>query len=386
MDAAVVELDPLPNADGAAADDDGLPAGQGRSLVFLLVGAVVVGSNRLKLGGAGVHHLVHRTQVPALAQVPHLFGQHVGQGAHLDIGEAQPLGTVQQVRSQGLAQQPAFHVDYALHGADKPRVHIGLAKQFIGCSVAAQGGHHCPQPQVVRLQQALRVAPRFLRLGGGALPQQGAVANFQRARGLLQRGLEGTVDGHHLAGSLHLGRNLPVAVGEFVEGPAGNLHHAVVQGRLKGRPRLARNRVGNFVQPLAHGNFGGDPGDWVAGGLAGQGGAAADPGVHFDDVVVGVRFPVGLQRLFHPGVGPQGHLDIAAALNTQAANNLQAGRPEHLVLLVGQGLAGGHHDAVAGVGAHRIQVFHVADGDAVVVPVADNLVLNLLPTHQGTFQ
>ena len=128
VDAAVVELDPLPNADGAAADDDGLPAGQGRSLVFLLVGAVVVGSNRLKLGGAGVHHLVHRTQVPALAQVPHLFGQHVGQGAHLDIGEAQPLGPVQQIRSQGLAQQTPFHVDYALHGADKPRVHIGLAE------------------------------------------------------------------------------------------------------------------------------------------------------------------------------------------------------------------------------------------------------------------
>ena len=95
---------------------------------------------------------------------------------------------------------------------------------------------------------------------------------------------------------------------------------------------------------------------------------------------------MGLQGLGYLGMGTQGHLDVAAALDAQAPDDFEAGRPEHLVLLVGQGLAGGHHDAVAGVSAHGVQVFHVADGDAVVVAVPDYLVLDFLPAHQGTLQ
>ena len=53
-----------------------------------------------------------------------------------------------------------------------------------------------------------------------------------------------------------------------------------------------------------------------------------------------------------------------------------------LVLLVGQRLARRDHDAVAGVNAHRVDVLHVADGDAVVRAVAHHLVLDLLPADE----
>ena len=64
MDAAIVELDPLPDADGAAADDHGLGIAVGLGLILLLVRAVEIGRLGGELRGAGVDHLVHRQDAP----------------------------------------------------------------------------------------------------------------------------------------------------------------------------------------------------------------------------------------------------------------------------------------------------------------------------------
>ena len=59
-DAAVVELDALPDAVGPAAQDqDGFLPG-GRSLVLFVVTGVEIGRGGGELAGAGVHHLVGR--------------------------------------------------------------------------------------------------------------------------------------------------------------------------------------------------------------------------------------------------------------------------------------------------------------------------------------
>ena len=50
-----------------------------------------------------------------------------------------------------------------------------------------------------------------------------------------------------------------------------------------------------------------------------------------------------------------------------------------MVLAVGEGLRGGDNDALAGMDAQRVEVLHVADGDAVVVTVAHHLILDLFP-------
>ena len=78
----------------------------------------------------------------------------------------------------------------------------------------------------------------------------------------------------------------------------------------------------------------------------------------------------------------QGELNIAPALDSQAPDYLETGRAQHLVFLVAQRLAGGHHDAVAGVDAHGIQVFHVADDYAIVRTVPHHLVLEFFPADQ----
>ena len=64
------------------------------------------------------------------------------------------------------------------------------------------------------------------------------------------------------------------------------------------------------------------------------------------------------------------------------AHDLDRDLAEHVVLAVRQCLARRDDDALAGVDPHRIEVLHVADGDAVVEAVADDLVLDLLPAFQ----
>ena len=85
-------------------------------------------------------------------------------------------------------------------------------------------------------------------------------------------------DGHDLAGGLHLGPQLPAGAVELVEGPLGELHHHVVHRRLKAGAGLAGDVVGDLVQVVAQSHLGGDFGDGVAGGLAGQGRGPGDPG------------------------------------------------------------------------------------------------------------
>ena len=66
--AAVVELDPLADAVGPAAEDDHGPVAHAPGLVLLVVGGVEVRRGRGELAGAGVHRLVDRADAEAVAQ------------------------------------------------------------------------------------------------------------------------------------------------------------------------------------------------------------------------------------------------------------------------------------------------------------------------------
>ncbi len=54
-----------------------------------------------------------------------------------------------------------------------------------------------------------------------------------------------------------------------------------------------------------------------------------------------------------------------------------------VIVGIAQCLRRSNDDRLAGVYAQRVEVLHVADGDAVVVLVAHDLILNLLPSAQG---
>ena len=60
-------------------------------------------------------------------------------------------------------------------------------------------------------------------------------------------------------------------------------------------------------------------------------------------------------------------------------DDLDGRRPEHVVFLVAECLTWRDNDTVTSVYTKRIEVLHVADCDAVVAGVTDDLILGLLP-------
>src|SRR5208283_4783405 len=130
-----------------------------------------------------------------------------------------------------------------------------------------------PHPQLVgaHLRQVL------------AIRAQAETADLQGPDALLQGLFEGAADGHHFPHRFHGGGEEVLGPGEFLEGPAGDLDYAIVNGGLERGVGLPGDVVVDLIQGEAHRQLGGDLGDGEAGGLGGQGRGAGHPGVHLDD-------------------------------------------------------------------------------------------------------
>ena len=207
-----------------------------------------------------------------------------------------------------------------------------------------------------------------------AIATEAETADLESAQGFLERFLERPADRHRLADAFHLGRQVGVGLGEFLEGESRHLRDHVVDRRLETGLRLAGDIVGQFVEPVADGQLGRDLGDGEAGRLGGQRAGTAHTGIHLDDD--------------HPAVvGMDRELDIRAArLDADLADHGQRGVAHVLVFFVGQRLRRGHRDRVARVDAHGIEVLDRADDHDVVVLVAHHLHLVLFPAEHGFFE
>ena len=189
-----------------------------------------------------------------------------------------------------------------------------------------------------------------------------ADARFERTHGFQQRLLHRAPDGHHFARGLHLRAELVRGIGELVEGETGDLRHDVVQRRFERSRRIGDP---DFVERESHGDLRADTCYGIARSLRRQGRGARHAGIDLDQIV--------FER-----EGVECELHIAAALDLQLADDLQRRVAQHLELLVGERLARGNDDRVAGVDTHRVDVLHAADADGRVVAVAHHLVLDLL--------
>ena len=63
-------------------------------------------------------------------------------------------------------------------------------------------------------------------------------------------------------------------------------------------------------------------------------------------------------------------------------DNLDGKRAELVIFAVGEGLRRSNHDTLARMDAQRVEVFHVADRDTIVIAVAHHLIFYFLPTFQ----
>ena len=244
VNAAVVELDALPDAVGTAAEDRDLaPRGRLR-LALLLVGRVEVGGGGGELGGAGVDPLEDRSDAErvavraqvVLADADEAGEPRVGEAAALERAQARGVERGEALRGDGLLllhqlldlrEEPGVDVRQLLHPLEGPAraQRVGDVQQAVRARHAQllrEAGHG---DVVERLPDGRRRIDR----------REAVEAGLEPAQRLLQRLLEGAADGHHLAHRLHLRGQVRVGGRELLEGEARALGDDVVDARLEAR-------------------------------------------------------------------------------------------------------------------------------------------------------
>ncbi len=369
VDAAIVELDSLPDPVRSAAQHDHLAAVGRMRLALVFVGRVHVGGPRRELRGAGVDALVHRPYAEAVPARTHLGFAFLPQMRQPAIGKSHALQrselvSIEIVESALFDRQ--FGVDDFLDLRQEPAVDSGVRVDFFQRHADRQRIGHVPQALGAWVGQLVGD-----RVGIDGLEVEAVDAAFQPAQRLLQRFLERAADCHHLADRFHLRRQPVVGLLEFLECEARHLGDHVIDRRLERRRGLSTGDIVlQFVERVADGELGRDLGDRKAGRLRRQRRAARHARIHLDDDHASV---VGVDRELHVR---------SAGVDADLAQHRDRRVAHDLVFLVGQGLRRRNGDRVAGVHAHRVDVFDRADDDAVVLAVAHDLHLELFPAEQ----
>ena len=187
---------------------------------------------------------------------------------------------------------------------------------------------------------------------------------------LQERLAERAADAHRLSDRLHLRAECRVRAGELLEGKPRELDDHVVEGRLEACGCRAGQIVRDLVERVADRELRGDLGDRIAGRLRGERGGARDARVHLDHAELAAS-PLARE------------LDVrAAAVDPDGADDGDRRVAELLVGLVREGHLRRHGHRVARVDPHRIEVLDRADHDRVVMAVAHQLELELVPAEE----
>lgn len=376
--AAVVELDALPDAVGATAQDHDLVAVARQRFALVLVGRIQVRSAGGEFSRTRVNALVHRAHLERAAQRAHGFFVGADQLGQACVGET---GALEKAQAWGIQCRHAIVGQLLLEadqlfdlvqepGVDeRQRIHIGHA--------------HAGTERIAHVEQTLRARSLELALERGhvvftAQIQAGRVqadlAGFQATQGFLQRFLEGAAHRHDFADRLHLRGQACIGLREFFKGKARNFGDHVVDGRLeRGRGQATGDFVLQFVQRVTHRQLGGDLGDRKAGGLGRQRRRTRHARIHFDH---------------HHAAGGRADAELhvgAAGIHANLAQHRDRGIAQALIFLVGERLRRRHGDRVAGVHAHRVEVFDRTHDDAVVRGIAHNFHLEFLPAQHRFF-
>ena len=163
--------------------------------------------------------------------------------------------------------QLQFDLDDLFNLDQEPTIDFGEVKDLIHRQALGKGVSHVPNALGTGLTQFF--FQDFTVLG---LFVHAVDTDFQAPQSFLERFLEGAPHGHHLAHRLHLRRQAAVGGREFLESKAWDLGHHVIDAGLKtGGGGPTRDVVAQFVQGVAHGQFGRHFGDGKPRGLGGQG-------------------------------------------------------------------------------------------------------------------
>ena len=270
MHAAIVKLDALPDAIGAATKNHDLLAVGRLGLALFIVGRIQVGGLGSELGSAGVHPFVDRPHVQRMTQRTHRVLVGAYQLGDAPIRKALALEQAQFVGAQAFQRACGdgfLDLDELLDLRKEPGVDGGFLEHL----VKAHANAKC----VAHIQNAFRAClADFLDdlIPVCAALAQAVDAGLEAAQRLLKTFLEGAAHRHHLAHGLHLSGEVGIGRREFLERKTRNLRDHVVDAGLEAHRRGATGDVvTQFIKRVAHRQLGGHLGDRKSGGLGRQG-------------------------------------------------------------------------------------------------------------------
>ena len=382
MHAAVVKFNALPDAVRAAAEHHDFFVAGGTRFAFAVFGFIAgieVGGAGGKFRRAGVDPLVDGAHFEGVAVRAHgvfigvqQLGQTaVGKAFLFEFAHLRGINAGERLFAKffGVFVQRQFgaHDVFNLH--EEPRVDAGNLVHFLQGPASGEGVAHVPDAFGAGFTQFF--FQQFAVLGFFV---HAVDAHFQPAQGFLERFLEGAANGHDFAHGFHLRGQAVRRLREFFKGETRNFGDHVVNRRFKaGRRGAAGDVVAQLIQRVAHRQLGGNLGNRKAGGFGSQRRRARHARVHFND--------------HHAAIGRvDGKLHVGAArVDANFTQHGNRGVAQQLVFLVGERLRRSDGDGIAGVHAHRVEVFNRADDDAVVRLVAYHFHLKLFPAQQRFF-
>ena len=371
MYAAVVEFDPLTDPVRTAAEDhDFRTVARRRAFVLHVVARKVIGG---VFRAADVNAFPGFGDAEAGAGGPDLRFRQAEQLCKVLVGKTVLLGGTEHIFRRdlpGVCLQRFFLFHKLLHLRQEPAIDLGqavkrlnigaLAQRFIQNKLAFAGGNVQHRKQFL-----FRFAAKVLCTAQTRTPRLKAADCF------LKRFLVRFADAHDFTDRAHLRAQLIFGAFEFFKRPAGKFDNDVIAGRNVFIQRSALS-AGDFVQRQPAGQHCRNKRNREAGRLACQRGGAGGAGINFDDNdAVGNRIVRKLHvrsaddaDIFHDLIG----LILQPALHRRRNGEHRRGA-----------------EGIAGVDAHRIDIFDEADGNHIALCVADNLQLKLFPAENGFF-
>ena len=195
---------------------------------------------------------------------------------------------------------------------------------------------------------------------------------LQGTDGFHQGAFKVIADAHDFAGCFHLSSQCSLGTDKFIERQTRDLDNAIVQHRLETCIGFACDGIFDLVQGVAQCDLCGNFCNRVAGCFGCQCRGTGYTRVYFDYAVF-EAFRV------------QGILYVAAAGDAKLADDVQGRGTQHLIFFIAQCLRRCYNDTVSGMHADRVDVFHVADGDAVACTIPHHFVLDLFPSGDAAF-
>ena len=370
MHAAVVKLDTLTDAVGAAAQNHDflLAAIHSRTIVFNLIAGIEVFCIP---GAADMHTLpfFHNARLDTrLADCLFLYVQNLRQ---VFVGESVALCLAQGFSIRNTACQfldRFFLFNQFPHLLNKVVLHLGLCKNLVVGGTLADRLIHNEVPLTAwagKHREQLLFGFLFKVFDAAKT----VTAGLQRTNRFLERLFVSLADAHHLADRTHLGAQFVLCAFELFKRPACELDDHIVPARhilVKGSILTA----GDFIQSQPACQHRGNQRNREAGCLGRQCGRPRGSGVDFNHNNT-VRNRV-MGKLY---IGTADHLNgfyYFICLFLQA-----------FLGFFRNGEHGRTAERVAGVNPEGVDVFNKADGNHVVFGITDNLKFQLFPAEDG---